>query len=328
MNIGKLRGLQEISTPEGFITVLALDQRGSLFKALGMSEGDPALYQAVREFKKATTCELMPACSAVLLDPEFAAAEAVSEGWISGQKGLIVTLEETGYVDSPDGRLNPFIPNWSLGKAKRMGASAAKLLAYYDPRNKKLADHQERFISDIVEGSVELDFPLLLEPMSYSADPSIPKKSPEFAKIRPQIVRQTAERLGVLGVDLLKLEFPCDTEFDKDKSVWQKACEGITEVSAVPWVLLSAGVDFIVFKEQLDVACRAGASGFVAGRAIWKEAAPLKGLDRIDFLSEIGRERMNQLAEIVNQSARPWKKAVRGETTLVEKGWINNYQDF
>jgi tagatose 1,6-diphosphate aldolase len=78
----------------------------------------------------------------------------------------------------------------------------------------------------------------------------------------------------------------------------------------------------------LDVACKAGASGFVAGRAIWKEAAPLKGLDRIDFLSKIGRERMNQLAEIVNQSARPWKKAVHGETTLVEKGWINNYQDF
>lgn len=328
MNIGKLRGLQEISTPEGFITVLALDQRGSLFKALGMSESDPALYQAVREFKKATTSELMPACSAVLLDPEFAAAEAVSEGWISGQKGLIVTLEETGYVDSPDGRLNPFIPDWSLGKAKRMGASAAKLLAYYDPRIKKLADYQERFISDIVEGSVELDFPLLLEPMSYSADSSIPKKSPEFARLRPQIVRDTAERLGALGVDLLKLEFPCDTEFEKNESVWLKACKGITEVSPVPWVLLSAGVDFGVFKEQLEVACKAGASGFVAGRAIWKEAAPLKGQERINFLSKTARERMNQLVEIVNQFARPWKNAIRGEITRVEQGWINNYQDF
>ncbi|MCJ7519572.1 MAG: tagatose 1,6-diphosphate aldolase [Anaerolineaceae bacterium] len=328
MNIGKLRGLQEISTPEGFITVLALDQRGSLFKALGISESDPALYQAVREFKKATTSELMPACSAVLLDPEFAAAEAISEGWISGQKGLIVTLEETGYVDSPDGRLNPFIPNWSLGKAKRMGASAAKLLAYYDPRNKKLADHQERFISDIIEGSVDLDFPLLLEPMSYSADPSTPKKSPEFAKIRPQIVCDTAERLGALGVDLLKMEFPCDTEFETDKSVWLKACEEITKVSPVPWVLLSAGVDFDVFKEQLGVACKAGASGFVAGRAIWKEAVPLKGQERIDFLSKTGKDRMNHLVEIVNHSARSWKDAVRSEKTHIEQGWINNYQDF
>jgi tagatose-1,6-bisphosphate aldolase len=328
MNIGKLRGLQEISSPEGFITVLALDQRGSLFKALGISESDPALYQVVREFKKATTSELMPACSAVLLDPEFAAAEAISEGWISGQKGLIVTLEETGYVDSPDGRLNPFIPNWSLGKAKRMGASAAKLLAYYDPRNKKLADHQERFISDIIEGSVDLDFPLLLEPMSYSADPSTPKKSPEFAKIRPQIVCDTAERLGALGVDLLKMEFPCDTEFETDKSIWLKACEEITKVSPVPWVLLSAGVDFDVFKEQLGVACKAGASGFVAGRAIWKEAAPLKGQERIDFLSKTGKDRMNHLVEIVNHSARSWKDAVRGEKTHIEQGWINNYQDF
>lgn len=328
MNIGKLRGLQEISTPEGFITVLALDQRGSLFKALGMAENDPALYQAVREFKKATTNELMPACSAVLLDPEFAAAEAISEGWISGQKGLIVTLEETGYVDSPEGRLNPFIPNWSLGKAKRMGASAAKLLAYYDPRIKKLAGYQERFIRDIVEGSIELDFPLLLEPMSYSADPSVPKKSPEFANLRPKIVRDTAERLGALGVDLLKLEFPCDTEYEKDKSVWLSACEDITQISPVPWVLLSAGVDFGVFKEQLEVACKAGASGFVAGRAIWKEAAALKGQERINFLSKTGHERMVRLVDIVNQFARPWKKALRGEVDKVEQGWINNYQDF
>ncbi len=328
MNIGKLRGLQEISTPEGFITVLALDQRGSLFKALGLKDSDSMLYRAVREFKKATTLELMPACSAVLLDPEFAAAEAVSEGWISGQKGLIVTLEETGYVDSPDGRINPFIPNWSLGKAKRMGASAAKLLAYYDPRIKKLAVYQEQFIRDIVEGSIELDFPLLLEPMSYSADPSIPKKSAEFASLRPQIVRDTAERLGALGVDLLKLEFPCDTDFEKDKSVWLKTCEDITQVSPVPWVLLSAGVDFDVFKEQLIVACKAGASGFVAGRAIWKEAAALKGHEQINFLSKIGKDRMNQLVDIVNQYARQWKNGQSGEVNRVEQGWINDYQDF
>lgn len=328
MTIGKMRGLQEISTPEGFITVLALDQRGSLFKALGMEKSDPALYLEVRNFKKITTTELMPACSAVLLDPQFAAAEAISEGWISGQKGLIVALEETGYVDSPDGRLNPFISNWSLGKAKRMGASAAKLLAYYDPRMTKLAKHQTRFISDIVEGSRELDFPFLLEPMSYSSDPTIPKNSAEFAKIRPQIVRDTAEQLGALGVDLLKLEFPCDTLFQQDKSVWLKSCEAITKVSPVPWVLLSAGVDFNVFKDQLEVACSAGASGFVAGRAIWKEAAALRNNDRSDFLATTGVQRIRQLVEIVNQNARPWKNAISTKQDPIEQGWINSYQDF
>ena len=328
MNIGKMRGMQEISTPEGFITVLALDQRGSLFKALGMEKSDPALYKKVREFKKTTTTELISDCSAVLLDPQFAAAEAINEGWISGQKGLIVALEETGYVDSPDGRLNPFISNWSLSKAKRMGASAAKLLAYYDPRMMKLAEHQTRFISEIVDGSKELDFPFLLEPMSYSSDPNIPKNSAEFAKIRPQIVRDTAEQLGALGVDLLKLEFPCDTAFEHDRSVWLKACEAITKVSPVPWVLLSAGVDFGVFKDQLEVACRAGASGFVSGRAIWKEAAALKDHDRTDFLATTGAQRMRQLVEVVNQNAQPWKDALPSKPNFIDQGWINTYQDF
>lgn len=81
-------------------------------------------------------------------------------------------------------------------------------------------------------------------------------------------------------------------------------------------------------KEQLIVACKAGASGFVAGRAIWKEAAALKGHEQINFLSKIGKDRMNQLVDIVNQYARQWKNGQSGEVNRVEQGWINDYQDF
>ena len=38
---------------------------------------------------------------------------------------------------------------------------------------------------------------------------------------------------------------------------------------AVPWVLLSGGVPFETFFRQTQVACEAGASGVMVGRAVW-----------------------------------------------------------
>ena len=88
ISIGKIRGLQEISTVDGFLTVLALDQRGSLIRAMGLDKEDPKLYESIRDFKMDTVRELLPFCSAVLLDPQYSAAEAIHDGLISGQKGI------------------------------------------------------------------------------------------------------------------------------------------------------------------------------------------------------------------------------------------------
>lgn len=328
IDIGKTRGLQELTNQDGLISVLALDQRGSLIKALGIQENSPDLYQVVRTFKLAVTEYLLPYCSAVLLDPEYSAAEAISAGLIPGQKGLVVATEESGYIENPDGRENRVISSWSMAKAKRMGASAAKLLSYYNPNIFKPSQIQEDFIIKLAEEAKTLDFPLLLEPMSYSNNPKMPKNSAEFAKMRPEIVLNTAKRLGALGVDLLKLEFPCDVNFENDINVWKSSCVAITEAAPVPWLLLSAGVDFSVFKEQLRVACQAGASGFVAGRAIWKEATALSGLKRIDFLKTTAVDRTKELVDIVNNYAEPWTKIYRDRMPLIDKDWHSSYAEF
>lgn len=327
LGIGKIRGLQELSTEHGSLAVLALDQRGSLIKALKIDESDPDLYIKIREYKMELVGELLPLCSAVLLDPQFSAAEAICSSRINSQKGLIVATEETGYIEQSDGRLNQVIPGWSLGKAKRMGASAAKLLTYYNPEIESMAREQEDFIKSLVEEAEYLDIPLLLEPMSYSVDPDMPKRSPEFAKKRPRIVQQTAKNLGNLGVDLLKLEFPCDHNFEKDRSVWQEECNKVTEFAPVPWVLLSAGVDYDVFRQQLEVACKAGAAGFVAGRAIWKEAAEVTGKERTAFLKGTARERIKELVDIVNQHASKWQDMIESGFCHIDSGWHKDYKD-
>lgn len=327
LSIGKIRGLNELTDSKGFLTVLALDQRGSLIRAMGLDKGDPDLYKIIRDFKMETVKELLPACSAVLLDPQFSAAEAIAEGLI-GQKGIIVATEETGYVEKPEGRVNQLVNGWSLEKAKRMGASAAKLLVYYNPRIPSLAQTQVEFIRSLSELAEDLDLPLLVEPMSYSANPDIPKKSKEFSIIRPEIVLDTVKDLGKLGIDLLKLEFPVDVEFEKDKKVWQAACEKITEYAPVPWVLLSAGVNFDIFRDQLEVACKAGAAGFVAGRAIWKEAASVKGTARSEFLQNTAAGRAKELVEIVHQNGNPWQSKMAPLFMPVENNWLKEYKEF
>ena len=327
LSIGKIRGLQEISTSDGYLTVLALDQRGSLIRAMGLKKEDPLLYEKIRDFKLDTVQELLPHCSAVLLDPQYSAAEAIYGGLVSGQKGIIVTTEETGYVEKPNGRTNQLIPGWSLEKAKRMGASASKLLVYYNPKIRSLAKLQEEFVRSLSDIAEDLDLPLLLEPMSYSSDPEIPKNSGEFAQMRPQIVLDTVKNMGHLGIDLLKLEFPCDVNYELDESVWLNACEQITELSPVPWVLLSAGVNFNIFKKQLDIACRAGASGFVAGRAIWKEATSLDKKERIDFLITTAVKRTKELVTIVQEHASPWKDSLENDFAKIDREWIAGYNE-
>ena len=146
--------------------------------------------------------------------------------------------------------------------------------------------------------------------------------------MRPQIVLDTVKNLGNLGVDLLKLEFPCDVDYESDESVWFSACKQISEHSPVPWVLLSAGVNFDVFKKQLDVACRAGASGFVAGRAIWKEAASLDRKERKSFLMNTAAKRTEELVAIVRKHAVPWVDSLTDKFAKIDKNWLTGYKKF
>ncbi len=43
----------------------------------------------------------------------------------------------------------------------------------------------------------------------------------------------------------------------------------------VPWAVLSAGVDHETFVGQVETAMANGASGVIAGRALWKDCISL-----------------------------------------------------
>jgi tagatose 1,6-diphosphate aldolase len=312
LSIGKLRGLQQISSPRGTITALALDHRQNLRKANPAFVNDEELSC----FKLDVTSALASEATAVLLDPEVSAAQAIASGAISGNVGLVVAVESTGYSGDATARQAQIIPGWSVEKAKRMGASAVKLLVYYHP-DSSTASEIEDFTSRIAEDCIKHDLVLMLEPLSYSLDERKTLASEE----KRSVVVETARRLTRLNVDLLKAEFPLDVK-EADESKWLDACQEISSASRTPWILLSAAVDYETFLRQVTVACRAGASGVAVGRAVWKEAVTVSAGERVRFLQTTARQRMSRLTTLCHALAKPYTNFYTAEAPF---NWYKNY---
>jgi len=275
LTVGKIRGLQATSNNKGIFAILAFDHRQSYVKMLGPDDPAAISYREVAASKSQVIKYLAPHSSAVLTDPVYGAAQAIASGALPGNVGLLVALEETGYTGESTARVTEMIPDWNVGKIKRMGADAVKLLLYYHPDAGKLTEQQERLTSEVIADCERADIAFFLEPVSYSIDPRNDKNSAKFAEERPRVIAEITRRLGALGPDVLKLEFPMDANQNMDENQWMETCRAVTEASPCPWALLSAGVSFELFARQVEVACKAGASGYIAGRAVWQEGIPM-----------------------------------------------------
>jgi tagatose 1,6-diphosphate aldolase len=207
-----------------------------------------------------------------------------------------------------------------------MGADAVKLLIYYHPDAGEVTDHQEILTRKVIQDCRRYDIALYLEVVSYSIDPKLEKNSAGFAAKRPGLIREIAARLGALAPDVLKLEFPVDVFNDPEEGNWARACEAVSEAAECPWAVLSAGVDFDMFKRQVEITCRGGASGYIAGRAVWKEGIPMPPQQRADWLRNVATARLDQLAEIADRHARPWRDFFPGIENTLSSGWLDSYQ--
>jgi len=312
ISIGKFRGLQQLTTARGTFTALALDHRQNLRKANTAFVDDALLSR----FKLDVTAALASRATAVLLDPEVSAAQAIASRDIPNSVGLVVALESTGYQGEPTARRAQIIPGWSVEKAKRMGASAIKLLVYYHP-NSAAAKEMEDFVSRVAVDCIAQDIVLMLEPLSYSLDENRKLTSQE----KRRVVVETAERLTPLGIDVLKAEFPADIN-SPDESNWLEACREISSASITPWILLSAAVDYETYVRQAAVACNAGASGLAVGRAVWQEAVSIYGDERIRFLRTIARQRISRLTSLCHALARPYTDFYSAEASF---DWYKTY---
>ena len=81
----------------------------------------------------------------------------------------------------------------------------------------------------------------------------------------------------------------------------------------MPWVLLSAGVDYDLYERQVRVACDNGASGILCGRAVWKESVDYAG----GQAHRLHPKHLHQALpppwpHMVEHNARPWTDFLPG----------------
>lgn len=313
---GTWRGLVRTSNMNDIFTIVAFDQRSSYQKML---PGNIAFADAV-QIKSDVVRALSADASAMLLDPEYGLQPALE---LNRHCGLLLAVEKSGYTGDSSYRRTEMYDRWHVGTIKQFGTDAVKLLVYYHPEAGKLAEEIELLCQDIAQQCRASDIAFFLEPVLYSIDNSLPKNSPEFAKKRPQLVKETARKLGQCGAHILKLEFPIDAAHNDNYEEWVQACKQVSNAASVPWVLLSAGVDYEIFAEQVKAACQGGASGFLGGRAIWKECVTMTATERQVFLEGIAVQRLKHLIDISNTYARPWTDFY--QTITIQAGWYNRY---
>ena len=231
--------------------------------------------------------------------------------------------EAQGYLDNPHVKQNALLAGWSVAKAKRLGASGIKLLVLYHPDAGEITIRQEELVQAVVTDCARAEIPLFLEPLIYPLDPGMSPKSAEFARQRRRLVVETARRLSELGPDILKLQFPLDTAHHPDQIIWAEACAELNDAAGRPWALLSGGDPFDTFKAQLQIACQAGCSGFMVGRALWGDAITGDITRRAEILRTTVRSRFEELADIATSFGRGWP--AQYAPAFIDETWFRHY---
>lgn len=287
---GKIRGIDELCTDEGVFAVLAIDHRDSLRAVIA---GD-VTNEEITQFKIDLVSGVGPQASGVMLEPEYSLPQLITAGAVKGSQGFMAALEAQGYMQDPWAGPTTMLDGWSAQAAKDMGASAAKLLLPYHPDRPEHAEEQRAVVAETGRICAELDLALLVEPVAFGM----------AHERRPEIVLETVRQLTDLPIDVMKMEFPGNPD---DPAGWAEACAAVDDACRQPWVLLSSGVTFEAYRDQLEVAFANGCSGFTGGRAIWRPATDAAPEDRVAAISGVVSEQFAELRAMAVGSAKPWR---------------------
>jgi tagatose-1,6-bisphosphate aldolase len=296
-------GLDAIADADGVFSIVAMDQRNTL-RRMFAAVNHAAEPDDIRQAKIDVSAALTPAASAILLDPTFGVPAVSQADALAATCGLLVAAEPESrgnYNGEPRTHRDP---TQNAAWVRDMGGDAVKFLIQLRP-NRPHGPGEPDITSEVLDvvRAVVADcratgVPSVVENLIYTL-PSEDTLSPQQ---REDLIVESARILDELGVDLLKLEYPGSAA----------GCRRIAEVVSGPWAVLSAGVAFEEFQDVLRISCdEGGASGFIAGRALWKEAVGLDGAARTEFLENVSRPRLDDCVKTVAGRARPWREARR-----------------
>jgi tagatose 1,6-diphosphate aldolase len=312
--------MQAVSNSRGVIAAAAMDQRGSLQKALAKERGSAVGDREMEEFKILVAEVLTPHASAILLDPEWGLPASKRR---AKNAGLLMAYEKTGYDKTGPGRLPDLLDDWSVRRIKEAGADCIKILLYYTPDDPKdVNDRKHAWVERIGDECRANDIPFFLEFVGY--EEGADEKGPEFAAKKPAIVAGSMREFTKdrYGVDVMKVEVPINMKYVEGtrafggtkaysrqdaKALFIKAAEAATK----PFIYLSAGVSNAEFTESLELAAESGVrfSGVLCGRATWKDGIPIYAKQgAAAFRAWLQDEGVKNIANVNDhlKPARPW----------------------
>lgn len=289
--------LEAIARPSGALAMVAMDQRESLramFDAAG--RGRPA-DAVLADFKADVARVLGPLASGFLIDRHFG-LERVRE-LLPSSAGLILAADaleqaDGGPVEETDLDQAVLAPDFDLA-----GVAALKLLIIWrrDERREARVALAARFVAaardrgllSVLEPVVRAT-PAELDAGTWDAD---------------EAIREAAREVAPLGPSLYKAQVPLAGRGSAAEQ--EAASAALGACIPGPWVVLSQGVDRERFLPAVQAACRGGASGFLAGRALWSDVVGAEDVPAL--LRERSAPRLERLVEVVDREARPWSAA-------------------
>ena len=318
----KRKYLENLSDKNGFISALAIDQRGALKKMLNKHQESEATAEQIKEFKVLVSKHLTKYSSSILLDPEYGLDAAKAR---DKDAGLLLAYEKTGYDANAVGRLPDCLVDWSAKRLKEEGADAVKFLLYYDvDESDEINNQKKAYMERVGAECVAEDIPFFLEILSYNykdADNS----TAEFAKLKPRKVIEAMKEFSKprYNVDVLKVEVPVNMKYVEgfaDGEVVYTKEEAASyfkqqdEATNLPYIYLSAGVSAKLFQDTLKFAHDSGAkfNGVLCGRATWANGVEVFAKDgeeaTVNWLNTVGRKNIEELNEVVAKTATSWKE--------------------
>lgn len=294
MTTSEKRGYQQICGENGLMMVVACDQRGGMRKVLADTpEAQAAIDNAALGVVKGDIVRhLANKASCVLLDAVCAVPDVVDDGTLARDTGLLVGLDASGWDTDANGYRNSILtPGITARRVRELGGTGAKLMVYLRPDRPEANDHNIGIIRDCVADFAAEDVLLVVEILTYRLED---ETEAEYAAAFPGLIVDCARIALELGSKVLKLPYPGTAE----------ACARITELCrGVPWAVLSAGVDHETFIGQVATAMENGASGVIAGRALWKDCISLDRATSADRLERIASARLREIQTILDGHA-------------------------
>jgi sulfofructosephosphate aldolase len=286
------RALSRISTPEGRLLIVAADQRNGMKAVMPDPTGasTPATISTgqLAEAKADIVTHLGNHAPAILLDPEVALPKVVTDGTLSPHTGLVVGMDASGFETRAGLRYTRFVDDVTPRTVRDLGGDAAKMLFYVRPDQQGVGSDVHAQISDLVDACNAEGVLLIVELLTYRLDG---EDEQTYSELFPQLVVEAARLGASAGAKILKLAYPGSRE---------ASAEVTAAADGVPWAVLSAGVDHDTFAGQVTEAVSGGASGAMAGRALWKDSLSTSSAVRESLLTSRALPRLRQLHDILS----------------------------